>query len=71
MPELPAAKRARFMDMGLPQDDALILADDLETADFFDEVLAEGAPAKLATNWVVGDIMAHCKASLDLLIGSC
>ena len=62
MAELPAAKRARLMDMGLPRDDVLILADDLETADFFDAMLGEGAPAKLAANWVVGDIMAHCKA---------
>ncbi|KAK9849138.1 hypothetical protein WJX84_006844, partial [Apatococcus fuscideae] len=61
MAELPAAKRARFMDMGLPRDDVLILADDLETADYFEAVLEEGAPAKLAANWVVGDIMAHCK----------
>ena len=64
MAELPAAKRSRFLAMGLPRDDVLILAEDLETAGFFDAVLDEGAPAKLAANWVVGDIMAHCKASM-------
>ena len=68
MAELPAAKRARYSDMGLPRDDVLILAEDLETAEFFDAVLAEGAPAKLVANWVNGDIMAHCKVHTHCLL---
>ncbi len=59
------------MDMGLPRDDVLILAEDLETAQYFDAVLAEGAPAKLAVNWIVGDVMAHCKVSPFCLNQNC
>ncbi|KAK9824574.1 hypothetical protein WJX72_011426 [[Myrmecia] bisecta] len=61
MPELPAAKRRRYADMGLPAADCLVLADELPVADYFDAVLVGGAPAKPAANWVMGDVMAHCK----------
>jgi hypothetical protein len=59
--ELPTAKRARYMSLGLPRADVLILADELATADFFDATMAAGAPAKAAANWIMGDIMAACK----------
>jgi aspartyl-tRNA(Asn)/glutamyl-tRNA(Gln) amidotransferase subunit B len=65
MPELPAAKRARFTAAGLSEYDAAVLADDLETADYFDAVLAAGAPAKPAANWVMGDVTAHCKEARE------
>jgi aspartyl-tRNA(Asn)/glutamyl-tRNA(Gln) amidotransferase subunit B len=61
MAELPTAKRARYMSLGLPRADVLILADELATADFFDATMAAGAPAKAAANWIMGDIMAACK----------
>jgi aspartyl-tRNA(Asn)/glutamyl-tRNA(Gln) amidotransferase subunit B len=62
MPEMPAAKRARYLALGLPRADVLILADELSTAQFFDAVLDAGAPPKAAANWVMGDLMAVCKA---------
>lgn len=61
MAELPTAKRSRYMSLGLPKADVLILADELATADFFDATMAAGAPAKAAANWIMGDIMAACK----------
>lgn len=61
MAELPTAKRARYLALGLPKADVLILADELATADFFDATMAAGAPAKAAANWIMGDIMAACK----------
>lgn len=61
MAELPVAKRARYLGLGLPKADVLILADELATADFFDATMAAGAPAKAAANWIMGDIMAACK----------
>ena len=62
LPELPAARRARYVSLGLPAADAVVLADEPPTAAYFDAVLAAGAPAKPAANWVMGDIMAFCKA---------
>jgi aspartyl-tRNA(Asn)/glutamyl-tRNA(Gln) amidotransferase subunit B len=61
MAELPVAKRERYLSLGLPKADVLILADELATADFFDAAMAAGAPAKAAANWIMGDIMAACK----------
>lgn len=61
MPELPAAKRARYQSLGLSAYDAAVLSDDVGTAAYFDAVLAAGAPPKPAANWVMGDVMAHCK----------
>ena len=55
LPELPDAKKARFMaDFGLTAYDAALLASERETADFF-ETLAEGRNAKAAANWMLGD----------------
>lgn len=47
--------------------DVLVLSDDVGIATYFDAVLAAGAPAKPAANWVMGDIMAHCKVGRHLL----
>jgi aspartyl-tRNA(Asn)/glutamyl-tRNA(Gln) amidotransferase subunit B len=58
LPELPDAKRARFMrDYGLPAYDAGVLVAEQATADFF-ETVAKGRDAKLAANWVIGDLFA-------------
>eukprot|EP00887_Chlorella_sp_A99_P006179 scaffold3.g6179.t1 len=61
MPELPQQKRERYQALGLSAYDAAVLSDDIGTAAYFDAVLAAGAPPKPAANWVMGDVMAHCK----------
>jgi aspartyl-tRNA(Asn)/glutamyl-tRNA(Gln) amidotransferase subunit B len=56
LPELPDAKKARFIaDYGLSADDAGVLVAEKETALFFERV-AEGRDAKAAANWVMGDL---------------
>jgi aspartyl-tRNA(Asn)/glutamyl-tRNA(Gln) amidotransferase subunit B len=58
LPELPDAKRARFMrEYGLPAYDAGVLVAEQATADFY-ELVAKGRDAKLAANWVIGDLFA-------------
>jgi aspartyl-tRNA(Asn)/glutamyl-tRNA(Gln) amidotransferase subunit B len=58
LPELPDAKRARFMrDYALPAYDAGVLVAEQVTADFY-EAVAEGRDSKLAANWVMGDLFA-------------
>ncbi|GLC45258.1 hypothetical protein PLESTB_000719600 [Pleodorina starrii] len=63
MPELPAAKRARYLSLGLSRGDVAVLTDETATSDLLDAVLALGAPVKPAANWIQGDIMAYCKES--------
>jgi aspartyl-tRNA(Asn)/glutamyl-tRNA(Gln) amidotransferase subunit B len=56
MPELPDAKRARFVgEYGLSAYDAGVLAAERATAEYF-EAVAKGRDAKAAANWVMGDL---------------
>ena len=61
LPELPDAKRARFMaDYGLSAYDASILVAERETADFFEDAVNHGGAkrdAKAVANWLMGDIV--------------
>jgi aspartyl-tRNA(Asn)/glutamyl-tRNA(Gln) amidotransferase subunit B len=58
LPELPDAKRARFVSQyGLPVYDAGVLVAEQATADFY-ETVAKGRDAKLAANWMMGDFFA-------------
>ena len=53
--------RERYAQLGLPPADVIILADEVSVSRYFDAALAEGATAKQAANWVMGDLMAYCK----------
>lgn len=58
IPELPNKKKVRYIkEMGLPEADAVLLAETKEKSDFFESILA-AAPikAKNAANWVLGDV---------------
>ncbi len=58
LPELPAAKRARFIkDYGLSAYDAGVLTATREMADYYEQaVKAAGAEPKLVANWVTGEL---------------
>jgi len=59
MPELPDAKKARFMgDFGLTDYDANVLTADLESAAFF-EAVAAGRDGKMAANWVINELFGR------------
>jgi aspartyl-tRNA(Asn)/glutamyl-tRNA(Gln) amidotransferase subunit B len=56
LPELPDAKKARFVsEYGLSPNDAEVVAAEKDTALFFERV-ATGRDAKVAANWVMGDL---------------
>ncbi|MGI4747381.1 MAG: Asp-tRNA(Asn)/Glu-tRNA(Gln) amidotransferase subunit GatB [Janthinobacterium lividum] len=58
LPELPDAKRARFVSQyGIPPYDAAVLVAEQATADFY-ETVATGRDSRLASNWVIGDFFA-------------
>jgi aspartyl-tRNA(Asn)/glutamyl-tRNA(Gln) amidotransferase subunit B len=62
LPELPDAKRARFIEeYGLSAYDASALVASRTLADYFEDVARERDP-KLAANWVMGDLSAHANA---------
>ncbi|ACR13897.1 glutamyl-tRNA(Gln) and/or aspartyl-tRNA(Asn) amidotransferase, B subunit [Teredinibacter turnerae T7901] len=63
MPELPDARQLRFEESyGLSPYDAGIISADAATADFFEAVAAKCSDAKLAANWVMGEISARLNA---------
>jgi aspartyl-tRNA(Asn)/glutamyl-tRNA(Gln) amidotransferase subunit B len=58
LPELPEAKRDRFMSvLGLPPYDAGVLAAERPVADYFETVVAAGVQPKTAANWVINDAL--------------
>ncbi len=57
LPELPDAKRERFVSQyGLSSYDAGVLTASRELADYFEQVTAACGDAKLAANWVMGEL---------------
>ena len=58
LPELPAARRQRLVAAhGLSEHDADVLSRiGRSGVAFFEEVVAAGAPAKAASNWIVGEV---------------
>lgn len=69
LPELPQAKRARFMaEYQLSAYDAAVLTATRELANYFEDV-TRGLPghAKLCTNWITGELSAKLnKESLEI-----
>ena len=63
MPELPDTRKTRFLaDYQLSEYDADLLSGDLATAVFFEAATKAGGDAKLAANWVMGELAAKLNA---------
>ncbi|MFM8607794.1 MAG: Asp-tRNA(Asn)/Glu-tRNA(Gln) amidotransferase subunit GatB [Hyphomicrobiales bacterium] len=59
LPELPDAKKARFIaDYGLTPYDASVLVGERDQADYFESV-AQGRDGKLAANWVINELFGR------------
>ncbi|HWF84553.1 MAG TPA: Asp-tRNA(Asn)/Glu-tRNA(Gln) amidotransferase subunit GatB, partial [Vicinamibacterales bacterium] len=62
MPELPDARRRRLVEAyGLPDYDAVQLTQSRALAVYFETAVAAGAPAKLASNWIMGELARKLK----------
>ena len=61
MPELPQAKRDRYVELGLSPYDANVIVEQMETALFFDEVIKLGTNVKMASNFLMGEVTAYLK----------
>ena len=63
LPELPAQKRKKYVnELGLSPYDARVLSDEIFMAQFFESTVSLGADAKLASNWITGDMMGYLKS---------
>ena len=70
LPELPDEKKARLMALGLSAYDASVLVAEKETADYFEAMLAAGADAKSAVNWLNNEYFGRLnKAGLTVASG--
>jgi aspartyl-tRNA(Asn)/glutamyl-tRNA(Gln) amidotransferase subunit B len=59
-PELPQQKKNRYVaEFKITEDTADTLTDELATALFFEQVIAEGVNATKTANWIVGPIAAY------------
>ncbi len=60
IPELPDARRERYVTkLNLPSYDAMVLTQSKSMSDFFEEMIAQGADPKAASNWLMGEVSAH------------
>lgn len=71
MPELPSAKRARFVDQyGVSPYDAAVLADDQGLSGYFETAAARAAKPKTVANWVLNDLLSAVSTA-GKTIGDC
>ncbi len=68
LPELPEARRTRFVDdYGLSDYDAGVLCDEPATATYFETVAGQCGDAKIAANWVMGELAARLNSEEQLI----
>ncbi len=71
VPELPAAKRARFVEQyRISPYDAGVLADDLELARYFEKAAQGADNPKTVANWILNDLQSALSAA-GLTINDC
>jgi aspartyl-tRNA(Asn)/glutamyl-tRNA(Gln) amidotransferase subunit B len=65
LPELPAARRARYSreHPALTDYDVGVLTSSAALGDYFERLAARGGDAKTAANWVMGEVMASLKGT--------
>ncbi|MGQ0277069.1 Asp-tRNA(Asn)/Glu-tRNA(Gln) amidotransferase subunit GatB [Sphingopyxis sp. Q841] len=70
LPELPDAKRARYLGLGISPYNADVLTAEVENARWFDALLETGAEPKAAANWVTSELFGALNR-LGKDIGDC
>ncbi len=63
IPELPDEKRKRYIsEYGIKEYDAIVITSSVEMAKYFEEMISEGADAKLAVNWLTVELVGRVNA---------
>lgn len=71
LPELPEAKRARFVAAhGITPYDAQVLTDSQPLADYFEAAVKAGAPGKSAANWLQTELLRRLNDSGKVIAAS-
>ena len=66
LPELPNARKIRYIEeYGLPFYDANVITSSKELSDFFEDVVKNGADAKIVSNWIMGELLRFLKDKGD------
>lgn len=67
IPELPDEKKARFVnEFGIKEYDASVITANLETANFFDEMMKEEISGKNASTWLTVELPARFKEGVSI-----
>lgn len=61
-PELPAAKRRRYLDLGADQRTAELLADAGDLAALYEEAVGRGADARTVGIWLTGEVVRYLRS---------
>lgn len=62
MPESKVEKLSRFLtDYGIPEYDAKVLTEEIELADYFEQVSHVSKNAKASSNWIMTEVLRHLK----------
>ncbi|MXQ53960.1 Asp-tRNA(Asn)/Glu-tRNA(Gln) amidotransferase subunit GatB [Shimazuella alba] len=64
LPELPDKRVARYQsEFGLPAYDAGVLTSSRALADFFEDTVSKGADPKLASNWLLSEVLGYLNSN--------
>jgi len=67
IPELPDAKKARFMsEYGMNDYNASVITSQVEMAQFFETMMQETTSSKLAVNWLTSELLGRLKGELNI-----
>jgi len=71
LPELPRQRRSRYInEYGLTPYDADVLVSERAYGVYFEEVFAKGVSAKMAANWVQGELLGRLNAAGTAIVNS-
>jgi aspartyl-tRNA(Asn)/glutamyl-tRNA(Gln) amidotransferase subunit B len=72
LPELPAERRSRFVEEhGLPEYDAGVLTQSRALADYFETLARETGNPKVASNWVMNEVLRKLKEEDETDLEEC
>ncbi|GLB46646.1 aspartyl/glutamyl-tRNA(Asn/Gln) amidotransferase subunit B [Philodulcilactobacillus myokoensis] len=64
LPEMPSKRKHHYVDdLGLSSYDANVLTQTKQMSDFFDQMIKDGADAKMASNYLQGNVSAYLNSN--------